>query len=120
MDSSTTEPGLVVLDVDGCIMLVEPGYPIRPGILTMVKAFVQMGHEVVLWSAGGEEHAKEQALRAHIDEYVSHYYRKPEYPMTEADSLATLGRRPVLQIDDDHTERVADWPFLLVSMDGVE
>ena len=47
----------------------------------------------------------------HEDEAFVSGFR--DYPMQEDAALAILGERPALQIDDDATERVADWPFAI-------
>lgn len=103
---------LVVLDVDGTITngrIASRARP-RPGIGLLFLVLRALDFEVVAWSAGGMAHARSSC--AHVGLPVHRAMAKPPYPITEAAAIAALGRRPVLQVDDDPAERVADWPFL--------
>ena len=108
---------ILLLDVDGVVTLIEPGAPMRPGIDLLCQAFVALGGSVVLWSGPGAEHAEEVATRVGIDKYVTKYLAKPDYPITEEAALLALQDIPVLQVDDDATERVGNWPFLHLPSD---
>lgn len=115
MSESTHSADYVLLDVDGIVNLVGPGAPIRPGLVLLCDMLTCLGYELRLWSAGGAAHARSEAERAGIHGSVTAYFDKAEYPMSEQAALAILGRRPALQVDDDPTERVADWPFMLLA-----
>lgn len=106
----------VLLDVDGVVACGRsvPRCRPRPGIRDLVDVLTCLGHEVVLWSGGGAEHAEEVAQAVGIHGAVRRFYSKPRYPMTEEAALATVGERPALQVDDDPCERVGDWPFFLI------
>jgi len=43
---------------------------------------------------------------------------KPEHPIKPDTAIAVLGHSPLMQFDDDPTEQVGGWPFLLVLEDG--
>ena len=68
--------------------------------------------EVHLWSAGGESHARNIAQEFELTDTITDYHNKPAYPPTEKEAIRILGRVATLQIDDDPTERIADWPFV--------
>lgn len=110
------QEGIVLLDVDGVVACGRPARSCRPrpGIRDLVDVLTCAGHEVVLWSAGGAEHARAVAARIGIHGAVRRFHAKPDYPMTEEAALAVIGARPVLQVDDDRGERVADWPFMQI------
>jgi hypothetical protein len=108
---------ILLLDVDGVINLIEAGCPIRPGIELLCQIFTALGGDIILWSGPGPEHALAEAKRAGITDYVTRYLAKPDCPITEEAALATVGAVPVLQVDDDITERVGAWPFLHLPVD---
>lgn len=120
-DSSVYLPNrprpILLLDVDGVVNLIEPDAPIRPGIELLCQLFTALGGDIFLWTGPGPEHAQIEAERAGITQYITKYLGKPDYPMTEEAALATVGAIPVLQVDDDITERVANWPFLHLPVD---
>lgn len=101
----------VLLDVDG-VCVDYNGAPM-PGIGRLVKTFEALGYAVVLWSAGGRNYCWEAAARCGFKPVNA--FTKPDYPIQEAAALALLKHPPVLQLDDDPTERVADWPFMEVT-----
>lgn len=108
---------ILLLDVDGVINLIEPGAPIRPGIEFLCQVFTALGGIIILWSGPGPEHARAEAERAGITSYVTKYLAKPDYPIAEDAALVAVGAVPVLQVDDDITERVGNWPFLHLPVD---
>src|SRR4051812_23995726 len=101
---------LVLFDIDGVILGVD-GTPV-PSAPALIDTLMCLGFEVHFWSAGGTRHVGDALQRAGIyGSFGAH--DKPIYPPTEAAALKIIGRRPALQIDDDPTERVADWPFMV-------
>jgi hypothetical protein len=113
----------VVFDVDGVIsngqrpnvtVNGESRFVGRPGIRDLFDVLGCLGFRVVVWSAGGAKYAREVCEALNVHGSVREYADKPPYPMTEEEAEINLGRRPVLQIDDDPTERVADWPFMVL------
>jgi hypothetical protein len=108
---------VVLLDVDGVVNLIETDAPIRPGIELLCQAFVAAGADIYLWTGPGAYHAEREATRAGITKYITKFLGKPDYPMTEEAALVTVGCVPVLQVDDDITERVGSWPFLHLPVD---
>ncbi len=109
---SDNEKPLFVLDVD---LTIYDGFARPPRLIDGSKILLQtlstLG-EVRLWSAGGESHAREVAQRFELADMISDYHDKPPYPPTEESAIRILGRKAALQIDDDVSERVADWPFV--------
>lgn len=112
----TAEPFLL-LDVDWVITLPAAGAPPRPGIGPFCQLFIDHGVAIKLWSGAGAEHAKKEAHRVGIDKHVTAYLSKPDYPISQTAAISALGSAPILQVDDDATEAVADWPFLHLSPD---
>lgn len=107
------EQPLFVIDVDWTIYDgTRPGR-LRPGMDLLIGSLATIG-EVRLWSAGGRDHCIEVAERFELTENITDYHRKPPYPPTEEGAIAVLGRKASLQIDDDPSERVADWNFIAV------
>ena len=105
-------PPLYVVDVDLTIVDSFNDFPLLiPGRRQMLKAMSTLG-EVVLWSAGGADYVQDTVATFGLHNYVHGWRRKPEYPPQEDEALSILGRKPDLQVDDDPSERVADWPFL--------
>lgn len=109
------EKPLIVFDVDWTIY--DCGNPprLRPGIDLLLGALSTMGAEVHLWSAGGKYHCEDIAHKFELTKYISGFHDKPNFPPTEKDAIAILGRVASLQIDDDENEKVSDWPFLHVT-----
>jgi hypothetical protein len=104
------ERRIVLFDIDGVVLAVD-GTPM-PGAQALVDTLMCLGYEVHFWSAGGTLHVADALQRAGIyGGFKAH--EKPTYPPTEDEALRIVGRRPALQIDDDPTERVADWPFMV-------
>jgi hypothetical protein len=109
----TTENPLFVIDVDCTIYDNKEPTRRREGIELLFGSLALIG-EVHLWSAAGAEHAAAIAAAQGLQAYVAAVHDKPAYPPTEKDAIRILGRPAALQVDDDETERVADWPFLKV------
>ena len=107
-------PPMVLLDVDG-VVLDARGDPM-PGIGFALDLLACLGFEVVLWSAGGPAYAEAAGQRTGHHGAISGYRGKPTYPPTEEEALRFVRRRPVLQVDDDPTERVADWQFMVPAL----
>lgn len=108
------EHPMILFDVDGTISCGTPRCVPRPGMLLLCDTLACLGYELVAWSAGGAAHAQDHVERCGLHGSVHRYLTKPSYPITEEAALAVVGRRPALQIDDDPTERVGDWPFMQV------
>lgn len=87
-----------------------------PGIQRLLGTLQLLGFEIRIWSAGGAERAQHVAASLGIPE--AKCYSKPEYPIQPEAALALLGDVPALQMDDDPTERVADWPFMVTPCEG--
>lgn len=104
--------GVVLLDIDG---VIESGPKhSRPGMVLLCDTLTLLGFEVVAWSSGGAEHALKAVERCGLHGSIHRFLSKPDYPMTKASVLERVGQRPALQIDDDATERIGDWPFMLL------
>ena len=106
--------GPVLVDVDGTITFWQNSRPrLRPGIVLLFSALVNLKHRIVVWSAGGAEYAEFTCERYGLTPLVDAYYTKPEYPMELGDLVSLVGT-PALQIDDDASEypEGATWPFM--------
>lgn len=105
---------IVIFDVDGVLGdgSVAPKCLHAPGLLMLTSGLITLGYELHAWSAGGDTHAHDVVKHGGMSRMFVRYHDKAPYPMHEADALAILGARPVLQIDDDISERVSDWAFL--------
>ena len=104
----------VLLDTDGVVVDYEG--VLRRGIRGLMDDFIAIGWEIRMWSGNGRDHAAEVANKYHL--LCTDFATKPAYPMTKESVLAVMGSEPVLQFDDDPTERVGDWPFVLIQCDG--
>lgn len=110
-EAAVTEgPPLVLFDIDGVILGID-GTPLA-GATALIDTLMCLGYEVHFWSAGGTMHVADALQRAGIYGGFT-IHDKPTYPPSEAEALRIIGRRPALQIDDDPTERVADWAFMV-------
>lgn len=104
-----TDRPVVLFDVDG-VLTQRDGTP-TPGIARLVDVLQLLGFEVRFWSAGGVAHIGETLAKVGI--YGMFTLRpKPEYPIAVERAVEAIGGRVALQIDDDPTERVGDWPFM--------
>jgi hypothetical protein len=99
----------ILFDVDG-VLLDYDGEPM-PGMQRVLNILRLLGYDIKVWSAGGAEHAQDAASQFGLD---AECYTKPTYPIQVLDAIALLGGAPALQLDDDPTEHVDNWPFLLV------
>lgn len=104
----------VLTDVDG--VLVDYGGEPREGTLKIIRLFMELGVEVVVWSGNGAEYAKEVVDRLALP--VTRVLGKPDYPIRIDVALGLLSTTPVLQFDDDPTERVGNWPFMHIPCEG--
>ena len=104
----------VLVDVDGVIL--DYAGKMRWGVRNILHGFVEIGYELTLWSGNGEAHAHRTMRRADLP-LSSRVFAKPDYPIQLDAALELLGSVPVLQLDDDPTERVADWPFIHIPCD---
>lgn len=105
------EKPLFILDVDLTIhdAFSRPTAMIK-GTRLLLQVLDALG-EVRLWSAGGASHCRQIAQTYELTDLVADYHDKPR-PNTEEEALRILGRKATLQIDDDPSERIADWPFV--------
>lgn len=109
---TTPERPLIVVDVDLTIFdeFADPPQ-LMPNAKLLLHALSLLG-EVHLWSGGGEQHCRVVAQTHKLGEFITDYHDKPRRPVQEAEAIQILGRAAALQIDDEPTERVADWPFV--------
>lgn len=105
----------VLSDVDGVLL----DYERKPrwDAIWVLHNLAALGFEIVVWSGRGETVALRVALSFGLPT-STRCFAKPDYPISLDAALALLGGAPVLQLDDDPTERVGDWPFLLIHCDG--
>lgn len=71
-------PKVVFVDVDGTLLLFNPLH-VNAKLVEWLKVKKQNGFELVLWSARGEQHAKQIAGIAEIEHLFSHFLSKPGY-----------------------------------------
>ena len=67
-----------VFDVDGCLIDSLSGSALRPGAHELLAQLRARGCEVLLWSAGGAEHARERAVVHEIDHLVDQFHTKDQ------------------------------------------
>ncbi len=60
------------IDIDGTLTIArEMWSPINPGMIDKVKALIEAGHEVIIWSTGGTAYAREFCERYHIKPFAA-------------------------------------------------
>jgi len=111
---SRGERPLFIIDVDWTITDCGEPRRIRPGMRQLLGVLSVAG-EVHAWSAGGQAHVREVIDEFKLGEYIVAAHDKPPYPPREEEALAILGRKPMLQLDDDLSEQIADWPFIALN-----
>lgn len=109
-----SRPHYVLFDVD-CVLVDLHQQPIMQ-MVQLAREAQASGCRLVLWSGGGDRHAREMAEVCGLQPDLC--LRKPEYPIQPEAALAVLGHPPLMQFDDDPTEQVDGWPFMLVLEDG--
>jgi long-chain acyl-CoA synthetase len=67
---------LWVFDVDGCLIDSLTGASLRPGAVDLLDGLRRAGHQVVLWSAGGAEYARQRAASHGIADHVDAFHGK--------------------------------------------
>ena len=78
---STTAAGPIatwVFDVDGCVVDSLLGTSLRPGARRLFAVLLDRGIEVIWWSAGGEDHARERAERFDVEDLVTRFAEKDQ------------------------------------------
>ena len=65
-----------VLDVDGCLVDSLSGTSLRPGSRDLLGHLARAGRRILLWSAGGDDYARERAKQFAIDDHVNGYFAK--------------------------------------------
>jgi phosphoserine phosphatase len=63
-------------DVDGCLVDSLTGTSLRPGAVEALSLVRSSGATVVLWSAGGRDHAASRAAELHFAHLVDAVYAK--------------------------------------------
>lgn len=60
---------LIAFDVDGCLF----GYDNkpRPEVCALLEALAHDGNQIIVWSGGGEEYARQRVRELEIAKYVS-------------------------------------------------
>jgi len=96
-------------DVDGCLVDSMSGSSLRPFATEVLSALASSGATVVLWSAGGRDHATTMALRHGLDHLLHGIYDKTG---RDADGRLTTwhlptGHRPTVVVDDRPEEAPA-------------
>ena len=102
--------GIVLFDVDGTLLRRDGS--IRPGAALVIRTLMALDYSVHFWSGQGEHHARMVANSIGLGLPHIPCHTKPPYPMAEHTALRIIGERPVLQIDDQRSDRIADWPFM--------
>jgi phosphoglycolate phosphatase-like HAD superfamily hydrolase len=65
-----------VFDVDGCLIDSLTGSSVRPGTHQLLEDLREQGCEVLLWSAGGADYARERAEEHGFDHLVDAFHDK--------------------------------------------
>jgi long-chain acyl-CoA synthetase len=64
-----------VFDLDGCLIDSLTGTSLRPGAMELLEHLAR-SNRVVLWSAGGDDYARDRAKQFGVDGHVSAYFSK--------------------------------------------
>lgn len=104
----------ILFDVDG-VILSNTTRQLVPGIQMLIDVLRLLGFKIAIWSSLGD-HAQEAVDKLGLNG-VARCFEKPDYPIQLDAALALLGNPPALQLDDDATERVGDWPFAWIQHD---
>jgi long-chain acyl-CoA synthetase len=67
-----------VFDVDGCLVDSLTGTSLRPDVRPVLSWLRDHGREVIVWSAGGAEYAREKAVAHGVDHLVTAYRTKAD------------------------------------------
>jgi hypothetical protein len=67
--------GAWVFDLDGCLIDSLTGTSLRPGARELLEHLGRCSR-VVLWSAGGDDYARDRAKQFGVDGHVSAYFSK--------------------------------------------
>ena len=70
------EPECWVFDVDGCLIDSLTGSSLRPGARAILEHLSGEGHQVILWSAGGDAYAAVRAREFGVDHLVEGFFSK--------------------------------------------
>jgi long-chain acyl-CoA synthetase len=91
-------------DVDGCLVDSLTGSSLRPGALEVLSLLRQDGATVLLWSAGGREHAISRASELGFADLIDSVYAKE---VRGADGRWTTANLPPEHQPDVFVD---DWP----------
>lgn len=94
--------GSWVFDVDGCLVDSLTGTSLRPGATELIEALRSQGRRIVLWSAGGIDHARRRAAHCGITHLVHDFAEKDErdeHGRYRTDTLDVAGAAAVF-VDD--------------------
>lgn len=78
MSGAVRHTGTWVFDVDGCLVDSLTGTSLRPGAAELLTRLRACGRRIVLWSAGGVEHARRRASLCAFDHLVDDFAEKDE------------------------------------------
>jgi long-chain acyl-CoA synthetase len=113
---SARGPSTWVFDVDGCLVDSITGTSLRPGAADLLAAVRAAGGCVVLWSAGGVDHARRRAAHCGITGLVDHFGEKDGRDDSGAyrwSGVPLTG--PVVFVDDRPEDLPADQRTIAVS-----
>lgn len=105
-----------VFDVDGCLVDSLTGTSLRPGGDDLLRQLRGSGHRIVLWSAGGIDHARRRAVHCGIDALVDHFAEKgdrDEHGRYRPDPCGLTG--PAVFVDDRPEDMPLDADVVAVS-----
>jgi long-chain acyl-CoA synthetase len=69
-------PATWVFDVDGCLVDSLTGTSLRPGATALLTELRARGCQVMLWSAGGAEYARQRAAEQQIEALITGFHAK--------------------------------------------
>jgi long-chain acyl-CoA synthetase len=112
--------GVWALDVDGCIVDLLGGTSLRPHARDLLVTLRSTGATVVLWSAGGADHARSRAEVTGITDLIDGFYGKPDRGLDGRWTVdhMPLSHRPTVCVDDSpgdlptHVRVVAVRPYI--------
>jgi long-chain acyl-CoA synthetase len=67
-----------VFDVDACLIDSLTGTSLRPGARVLLEHLRSQGHQVILWSAGGDAYAQRRASSLGVGDLFDGFYSKEE------------------------------------------
>lgn len=106
----------IVFDVEQTLIapIREEVIRSRPGAVNTLERIHQEGVQVYLWSIEGKEHCAQVSKVLNLQDIIVDCFDKPGLPMSLDSTVAKIGFKPDVTVDNDGTKEIEGVNFIQV------